>query len=127
MSIAYQRWTPGRKFSADPPETRNSASSLALHLDSRWRPESGVKGRARFRFMVTLGDGADILGAAVVLSDSDGVWPELAWRVEHGAAQVLEQAQAVGGHGQAAPAAGGPVLLTAELGGTSAQVRATVS
>jgi hypothetical protein len=37
------------------------------------------------------------------------VWPELAWRVEQGAAQVLEQAQAVGGHGQAAPAAGGPV------------------
>ena len=35
--------------------------------------------------------------------------PELAGRVKHGAAQVLQQAQAVAGHGQAASAAGGPV------------------
>ena len=66
-------------------------------------------GRARFRFMVMLGGGADILGAVVVPGDGDGSWPELAWRVEQRAAQVLQQADAVAGHGQAAPAAGGPV------------------
>src|SRR5215469_14846068 len=33
----------------------------------RWRPELSVKGRARFQFMVIFGDGADILGAVVIL------------------------------------------------------------
>jgi hypothetical protein len=32
MSIAYQRWTPGRKFSADPPETEN----LPRHSHRTW-------------------------------------------------------------------------------------------
>ena len=59
--------------------------------------------------MVMLGDGTDILGTFVVLSGGDGAWPQLAGRVEQRAAQVLQQAEAVAGHGQAAPAAGGAV------------------
>ena len=59
--------------------------------------------------MVMLGGGADILGALVVPGGGDGAWPELAGRVEQRAAQVLQQPQAVRGHGQAAPAAGSPV------------------
>ena len=55
--------------------------------------------------MVMLGGGADILGAVVVPGGGDGAWPELAWRVEQGAAQILEEAEPVAGHGQAAPAA----------------------
>ena len=57
--------------------------------------------------MVMLSDGADILGALVV--PGGGSWPELAGRVQQRAAQVLQQPEAVAGHGQAAPAAGGPV------------------
>ena len=59
--------------------------------------------------MVMLSGGCDILGAVVVPGGGDGAWPQLAGRFEQRAAQVLEQPQAVAGHGQAAPAAGGPV------------------
>src|SRR6266699_3617097 len=59
--------------------------------------------------MVMLGDGADIPGTVVVPGDGCGTWPELAGRVEQRAAQVLQQPEPVGGHGQAAPAAGGTV------------------
>jgi hypothetical protein len=59
--------------------------------------------------MVMLGGGADIFGALVVPRGGYGAWPELAGRVEQGAAQVLEQPQAVAGHGQTQPAAGGAV------------------
>jgi hypothetical protein len=59
-------------------------------------------GRARFRFMVMLGDGADILGVFVVAA-AITVWPEVAGRFGQRAAQALQQAQAVAGHGQAAP------------------------
>ena len=59
--------------------------------------------------MVMLSGSGDILGAVVVPGGGYGAWPELAGRVEQRAAQVLEQAQAVGRHGQAAPAAGGLV------------------
>src|SRR5205814_141216 len=58
--------------------------------------------------MVMLGGGTDVLGA-VVVPGGDGAWPELAGRVEQGAAQVLRQPQPVAGHGQAAPAAGSAV------------------
>jgi hypothetical protein len=56
--------------------------------------ESGVKGRARFRFMVMLGGGSDILGVVVVPCGGSSTRPELTGRVEQGAAQVLQQAQA---------------------------------
>jgi len=56
-----------------------------------------------------LGDGTDILGGVSVFDGGYCAWPELAGRVEQGAAQVLQEAQAVAGHGQAAPASGGPV------------------
>jgi len=48
------------------------------------------KGRARFRFVVMLGDSSDILRAVVVLGGGCGARPELAGRVEQRAAQVLQ-------------------------------------
>ena len=50
------------------------------------------------------------------LAGGDGAWPELAGWFEQRAAQVLQRAQAVGGHGQAAPAAGGPVQYGPDQG-----------
>jgi hypothetical protein len=57
---------------------------------------------------VRLGSGSDSLGLVFRLGDGGRARPELAWRVEQGPAQVL-QPQAVAGHGEAAPSAGGPV------------------
>jgi len=59
--------------------------------------------------MVILGAGTDILRGVSVLAGGYGAWPQLARRVEQRAAQVLQVAQAVAGHGQAAPAAGGAI------------------
>src|SRR5258707_13904208 len=75
-----------------------------------WRPESGVKGDWRGSgFMVRLGDGTDSFGVIFGLGDGHGAWPQLGGWVEQRAAQVLELAQPGGGHGEAAPAAGGAV------------------
>ncbi len=75
-----------------------------------WRPECGVNRRAWFPgFMVRLGDSADSFGTARDLSGGYGGWPQLGRRFEQRAAQVLELAEPGGGHGEAAPAAGGPV------------------
>jgi hypothetical protein len=60
-------------------------------------------------FMVRLGGGSDSFGVILGLGVGDGAWPQLGGGFEQGAAQVLQEAQAAGGHGQAAPAAGGPV------------------
>jgi hypothetical protein len=60
-------------------EVLANANWEILHGDG-WRPESGVKGRARFQFMVMLGDGADILGTVVVPGRGYGACPELAGR-----------------------------------------------
>ena len=59
--------------------------------------------------MVMLGDGSDISVGVAVLAGGDGAWPQLGGWLEQRAAQVLQEPQAVGGHSQAAPAAGGPV------------------
>jgi hypothetical protein len=59
--------------------------------------------------MIRLGDGADSLGPVGGLAGSDGAWPQLAGWVEQGAAQVLQEPQPFGGHGEPAPAAGGAV------------------
>lgn len=59
--------------------------------------------------MVMLGGGTDILRGVSGLAGGDGAWTELAGRFDQGTAQVLEQTEAIAGHGQAAPAAGGPV------------------
>ena len=59
--------------------------------------------------MVMLGGGTDILRGVTGLAGGDGAGPWLAGWVEQGAARVLEQPEAVAGHGQAAPAAGGAV------------------
>src|SRR6266516_5600532 len=59
--------------------------------------------------MVRLGGGSDSFGVIVGVSGGDGAWPQLGGRFEQRPAQVLELAQACGGHGEAAPAAGGAV------------------
>src|SRR5258708_19673485 len=59
--------------------------------------------------MVRLGDGTDSFGTVSGLSGGHGAWPQLGGWVEQRAAQVLELAQSGGGHGEAAPAAGGAV------------------
>src|SRR5438105_8307374 len=59
--------------------------------------------------MVILGDGCDSFWLIILRVAGNGAWPQLAGWFEQRAAQVLQQAQAVGGHGQPAPAAGGPV------------------
>jgi hypothetical protein len=63
-----------------------------------WRPRSGVNGSG-CRLPGMLGGGGD------------GLVDYLLWhgRVEELAAEVLEQAQPFGGHGEAGPAAAGPV------------------
>ncbi len=66
--------------------------------DSRFKSAGVVPG-----FMIRLGDGADSFGADVGLAGCDGAWPQLAGWFEPRAAQVLQQPQAVRGHGQAAP------------------------
>jgi hypothetical protein len=45
----------------------------------------------------------------VGLAGGHGAWLQLAGWFEQGPAQVVQEPEAVGGHGQAAPAAGGPV------------------
>ena len=80
---------------------------------------SGIRCKSDGRgsgFVVMLGDGTDILSGVSVLAGGYCVWPELAGRVQQRAAQVLQQPEAVGGHGQAAPAAGGPVQDSPDQG-----------
>ena len=50
-----------------------------------------------------LGDGTDIMKGVSVFDGGYCAWPELAGRVEQGAAQVLQEAQAVVMGGLAAP------------------------
>ncbi len=59
--------------------------------------------------MTISGDDADILPGAAVLASGCGAAPEPAGRAGQRPTQVLQEAEAVGCHGQAAPAAGGPV------------------
>src|ERR1017187_8374254 len=56
-----------------------------------------------------LGGGSDSFGVIIGLGGGDGAWPQVGGGLEQGAAQVLQVSQAVGGHGQPAPAAGSPV------------------
>ncbi|MGO9082372.1 MAG: hypothetical protein ACLQDY_25645 [Streptosporangiaceae bacterium] len=53
--------------------------------------------------------GSDNFWLIFGLGRGDGAWPQLAGWLEQRAAQVLQEPQAVWGHRQAAPAAGGPV------------------
>src|SRR5258706_12796093 len=59
--------------------------------------------------MVRLGGGTDSFGVIFGLGGGHGAWPQLGGWIEQRAAQVLELAQPGGGHGEAAPAAGGAV------------------
>src|SRR5712691_12979823 len=59
--------------------------------------------------MVRLGGSSDSFGAVSDLSRGHAAWPQLGGWIEQRATQVLELAQPGGGHGEAAPAAGGPV------------------
>src|SRR5579863_10105889 len=60
-------------------------------------------------FIVMLGGGSDIFGVFGVWCGGYLAWPELAGWFEQRAAEILQVTQAVAGHGQAAPAAGGAV------------------
>src|SRR5258706_14978841 len=68
---------------------------------------------------VRLGDGTDSFGAVGDLSSGYGAWPQLGGWIEQRAAQVLELAQSGGGHGEAAPAAGGAVQDGPDQGETA--------
>lgn len=74
-----------------------SLSSVASGFRCKW---AGVVSG----FVVRLGDGTDSFGAVGGLAGGDGAWLELAGWVEQGAAQVLQEAEAVGAHVDAAPA-----------------------
>src|SRR5438128_1680136 len=112
-----------RRFAALPdtfPQTKRYAAELTagtghdrfdftigLMIDGLVTVASGIRCKRDGRgsgFMVILGDGTDIFGAVVVPGGGCFAWLELAGRVEEGAAQVLEVAEPVAGHGQAAPA-----------------------
>src|SRR5258708_40142540 len=58
-------------------------------------------------FMVRLGGGTDSFGTVSDLGGGHGAWPQLGGGIKQRPAQVLELAQSGGGHGEAAPAAGG--------------------
>jgi hypothetical protein len=55
--------------------------------------------------MVISGSGTDIFRAVVAPGEGCCAWPGPARRIKERAAQVLEVAEPVAGHGQAAPAA----------------------
>src|SRR5258707_6890030 len=59
--------------------------------------------------MVRLGGGTDSFGTVSDLGGGHGAWPQLGGGIKQRPAQVLELAQSGGGHGEAAPAAGGAV------------------
>src|SRR6266487_4128455 len=59
--------------------------------------------------MVRLCGGSDSFWLIIGLGRCDGAWPQLPGWFEQRAAQVLQQPQPVGGHGEAAPAGRGPV------------------
>jgi hypothetical protein len=59
--------------------------------------------------MIALGDGCDSSWLIILRAAGYGAWQQLAGWFKLRAAQVLQQAHAVGGHGKPAPAAGRPV------------------
>src|SRR5258708_8979557 len=59
--------------------------------------------------MVGLGGGTDSFGPVSDVGGGHGAWPQLGGGIKQRPAQVLELAQSGGGHGEAAPAAGGAV------------------
>src|SRR5215475_7184734 len=60
-------------------------------------------------FMGRLCSGSDSFWLIIGLGRCDGAWPQLTGWFEQRATQVLQEPQAIWGHGQAASAAGGPV------------------
>ena len=84
----------------------NARDEQALGKLYRWRPRSGVNRRIGLLVGGMLGDSSDCLVVARIVVDQ---WSDLGRWVEELAAQVLQQSQALGGHGEPAPAAGGPV------------------
>ena len=77
-----------------------------------WAVASGI--RCKWAGVVPVswvrsGGGTDSFGTVSDLGGGDGAWPQLGGWLEQRPAQVLELAQSCGGHGEAAPAAGGAV------------------
>src|SRR5262245_44440634 len=101
------------------PASRSAWRSLSLSRTSVLvlpltflRVASGIRCKsasAGSDFMGRLCGGSDSFWLIIGLGRCDGAWPQLTGWFEQRAAQVLQEPQAIWGHGQAAPAAGGPV------------------
>src|SRR5215468_11572594 len=91
------------------PQTRYHRNSPA---SGQYRVASGIRCKsasAGSDFMGRLCGGSGSFWLIIGLGRCDGAWPQLTGWFEQRAAQVLQEPQAIWGHGQAAPAAGGPV------------------
>jgi hypothetical protein len=81
---------------------------FAGHPEVGWRPRSGVnRGMVGSASLSMLGDGSDGFGVRGVRVGCGGL-DGRGW-VEQLVAQVLQQPDALAGHGEAAPASGGSV------------------
>src|SRR5262249_28806700 len=103
-----QALTPGAAAPAAPcrerPGRKTNRARSAVASGIRCKSAS-----AGSDFMGRLCGGSDSFWLIIGLGRCDGAWPQLTGWFEQRAAQVLQEPQAIWGHGQAAPAAGGPV------------------
>src|SRR5215813_15289226 len=91
---------------SSPRGTFSQAELTAERVASGIRCKSASAGSG---FMGRLCSGSDSFWLIIGLGRCDGAWPQLTGWFEQRATQVLQEPQAIWGHGQAAPAAGGPV------------------
>src|SRR5215468_9351732 len=89
-----------------------SGGTVSVRSSTCSRVASGIRCKsasAGSGFMGRLCSGSDSFWLIIGLGRCDGAWPQLTGWFEQRATQVLQEPQAIWGHGQAAPAAGGPV------------------
>src|SRR5262249_57268266 len=97
-SGVWSVWS-GMALMSAPRASRNSAVR-------RWPPWQACQNA----WSISFGVGCPgSYGLTIGLGRRHGAWPQLAGWLEQRAAQVLQQPQSRGGHGQAAPAGRGPV------------------
>src|SRR5262249_1618786 len=95
-----------------PDATAAIQPDVTIEVDDVDAVASGIRCKsasAGSDFMGRLCGGSDSFWLIIGLGCCDGAWPQLTGWFEQRAAQVLQEPQAIWGHGQAAPAAGGPV------------------
>src|SRR5215831_654938 len=100
-----------RRARARPASTASTTLPLSA-CPGRSAVASGIRCKsasAGSDFMGRLCGGSDSFWLIIGLGRCDGAWPQLAGWFEQRATQVLQEPQAIWGHGQAAPAAGSPV------------------